>query len=165
MISRMASDPEPTSSGLFAKATNGVLLYGLTPPRATATSEQADTAAQATLARLRSVQVDGLIIYDVADKDDRATTPRPFPFMPMMDPGKFLDNQLTPRPRSTRPPTEQQNREASPRQTATEHSTVGGQTGPTSPRSAPSASSDRRCRRPAAVAWRRPSRAIGAREL
>ena len=79
---------------LLAGTQDGVLLYGLTPPRVTTTPEQADAVAAAALARLRSVQVDGLVLYDVDAEADRAATPRPFPFMPMIDPAVFLDRHL-----------------------------------------------------------------------
>ena len=39
--------------------------------------------------------VDGLILYDVDAEADRTDAPRPFPFMPMMDPAHFLDRYLT----------------------------------------------------------------------
>ena len=91
----MASHEETTSAAeLLARTCDGVLLYGLTPPRATTTSEQADAIAEAALTRLRSVQVDGLILYDVDAEADRSSTSRPFPFMPMMDPAVFLDRHL-----------------------------------------------------------------------
>ncbi len=80
---------------LLAGTRDGVLLYGLTPPRGTTTPEEADAVAEAALARLRSVRVDGLILYDVDAEADRSSTPRPFPFMPMMDPADFLDRHLT----------------------------------------------------------------------
>jgi hypothetical protein len=83
-----------TAAELLARTREGVLLYGLTPPRATTTPDQADAVAEATLTRLRSVQVDGLVLYDVDAEADRAATPRPFPFMPMMDPARFLDRHL-----------------------------------------------------------------------
>ena len=51
--------------------------------------------AQATLARLDSVALDGLIIYDVDAESDRSPDARPFPFMPMMDPAHFLDRHLS----------------------------------------------------------------------
>jgi hypothetical protein len=73
---------------------DGILLYGLTPPRQSTTSDQAVAVAAAALTRLRSVQVDGLILYDVDAEADRTEAPRPFPFMPMMDPAHFLDDYL-----------------------------------------------------------------------
>ena len=84
-----------TAAELLARARDGVLLYGLTPPRQTSTPDQADSIAAAALTRLRSVQVDGLVLYDVDAEADRTDAPRPFPFMPMMDPAHFLDRHLT----------------------------------------------------------------------
>src|SRR5689334_24983942 len=90
----MASDETTVAAQLLAGTRDGVLLYGLTPPRGTSTPEQADAVAGAALARLRSVRVDGLILYDVDAEAGRSSTPRPFPFMPMMDPAVFLDRHL-----------------------------------------------------------------------
>ena len=90
----MASAETATAAELLARTRDGVLLYGLTPPRQTSTRDQADTIAEAALTRLRSVQVDGLILYDVDAEADRSAAPRPFPFMPMMDPADFLDRHL-----------------------------------------------------------------------
>jgi hypothetical protein len=90
----MASAPTATAAELLARTRGGVLLYGLTPPRQTSTRDQADNIAAAALARLRSVQVDGLVLYDVDAEADRTVVPRPFPFMPMMDPAHFLDHHL-----------------------------------------------------------------------
>ena len=86
---------KPTGTAeLLARTGEGVLLYGLTPPRETTTQEQADAVAETALARLWSVQVDGLVLYDVDAEADRSSTARPFPFMPMMDPAVFLDRHL-----------------------------------------------------------------------
>jgi hypothetical protein len=82
------------ASRLLNRAQDGVLLYGVTPPRRTTTPERADEIARATLARLASVGVDGLIVYDVDSESDRSPDPRPFPFMPMMDPAVFHDRHL-----------------------------------------------------------------------
>ena len=90
----MASAETTGAAQLLAGTRKGVLLYGLTPPRATTTPEQADAVAGAVLARLRPVQVDGLILYDVDAEPGRSSAPRPFPFMPMMDPAVFLDRHL-----------------------------------------------------------------------
>jgi hypothetical protein len=91
----MASAETTGTAQLLARTRDGALLYGLTPPRETTTPEQADAVAEVALARLRSVQVDGLILYDVDAEADRSSNPRPFPFMPMMDPAVFLDRHLT----------------------------------------------------------------------
>jgi hypothetical protein len=91
----MASAAAATAAELLERTRNGVLLYGLTPPRQSSTPDQADDMAAAALNRLRSVQVDGLILYDVDAEADRTEAPRPFPFMPMMDPAHFLGQHLT----------------------------------------------------------------------
>jgi hypothetical protein len=90
----MDSARTATAAELLARARGGVLLYGLTPPRKSTTRDQADSIAAAALARLGSVQVDGLVLYDVDAESDRTEAPRPFPFMPMMDPADFLDDHL-----------------------------------------------------------------------
>lgn len=79
---------------LLRRAERGVLLYGITPPRLTATPERADEIAGATLTRLESVPLDGLIVYDVDAESGRSPDPRPFPFMPMMDPADFVGRHL-----------------------------------------------------------------------
>ena len=91
----MASEGTAGTAELLARTRAGALLYGLTPPRATTTPEQADAVAEVALARLGPVQVDGLILYDVDAEADRSPASRPFPFMPMMDPAVFLDRHLT----------------------------------------------------------------------
>src|SRR4051794_31645977 len=90
----MASAATATAAELLARTCDGVLLYGLTPPRQTSTPDQANSIAAAALTRLGSLQVDGLVLYDVDAEADRTEAPRPFPFMPMMDPAQFLDHHL-----------------------------------------------------------------------
>src|SRR3954453_16903459 len=83
------------ASQLLDRAQKGILLYGLTPPRLATTAERAHEIARATLARLASVELDALILYDVDAEADRSPNPRPFPFMPMMDPATFLHRHLS----------------------------------------------------------------------
>lgn len=71
------------------------LLFALTPPRATSAGDRAQEIADTTLARLRSLDLDGLILYDIADEAARNPTERPFPFMPTLDPAAFLADNLT----------------------------------------------------------------------
>ena len=80
---------------LLRRTENGVLLYGMTPPTVTATSARADEIAGAALARLERVALDGLIVYDVDAESDRSPDPRPFPFMPMMDPAIYSSRHLS----------------------------------------------------------------------
>ena len=67
----------------------------MTPPRLETTSERADEIARAALTRLETVEVDGLILYDVDAEGDRSSVPRPFPYLPMMDPAIFHRQHLS----------------------------------------------------------------------
>jgi 5,10-methylenetetrahydrofolate reductase len=46
------------------------------------------------LARLESLPVDGLIVYDIQDEADRVSTPRPFPFLPTLNPETYAYEHL-----------------------------------------------------------------------
>jgi Methylenetetrahydrofolate reductase len=91
----MARGETNPATEMLGRAEHGVLLFGMTPPRLATPPEQADEIAQATLTRLRGVDPDGLIIYDVDSESDRSSAPRPFPFMPMMDPAEFANRHLS----------------------------------------------------------------------
>jgi hypothetical protein len=66
------------------------LLFAITPPRATTDGERAQEIADATVARLRPLGLDGLILYDIDDEAERNPAERPFPFMPTLDPADYL---------------------------------------------------------------------------
>jgi len=70
------------------------LLFALTPPRHDTDRERAQEIADTTLARLRPVGLDGLILYDIDDETERNPAERPFPFMPTLDPAEFLAENL-----------------------------------------------------------------------
>jgi hypothetical protein len=70
-------------------AESGVLLFGITPPRLSATPERIREITAATLARLDSLDVDGLALYDIDDESDRNPQERPFPYLPTMDPAVY----------------------------------------------------------------------------
>jgi len=46
------------------------------------------------LARLGSLPVDGLIVYDIQDEAERVSTPRPFPFLPTLNPEVYAHGFL-----------------------------------------------------------------------
>jgi hypothetical protein len=78
----------------IADGSGECLLFALTPPRSSSTGDRAQEIADATLARLRPLDLDGLILYDIADEAARNPAQRPFPFMPTMDPAAFLADNL-----------------------------------------------------------------------
>ncbi|MFC7245001.1 5,10-methylenetetrahydrofolate reductase [Catellatospora aurea] len=93
----MADDTVPGRRSLRAmleRAEAGVLLLGITPPRSSVSAEQAAQIAEVTLARLATVDLDGLILYDIDDESDRNPQERPFPYLPTMDPVSFHRDHL-----------------------------------------------------------------------
>jgi hypothetical protein len=70
------------------------LLFAVTPPRLATAREQAQEIADATVARLAPLGVDGLILYDIDDESDRNPAERPFPFLPVMDPADYMERHL-----------------------------------------------------------------------
>lgn len=90
----MAVNGEGPAQQLLRRTRQGALVYGMTPPRLATTPERADEIAEATLRRLGTAALDGLIVYDVDAEADRSPDPRPFPFMPMMDPADFVGQHL-----------------------------------------------------------------------
>ena len=79
---------------LLAQARSGVLLFGITPPRLTASAEQVREIAAVTRARLASLDLEGLVLYDIDDESDRNPADRPFPYLPTMDPAVFEARHL-----------------------------------------------------------------------
>ena len=71
-----------------------LLLFAMTPPRATTSAERAQEIADATLTRLDGLDVDALILYDLDDESDRTDDDRPFPYLETMDPADFLAGPL-----------------------------------------------------------------------
>jgi hypothetical protein len=70
------------------------LLFAVTPPRLTTSPEEAAEIGRVTLERLRSLAIDGLVLYDIDDESDRNPDERPFPFLPTMDPADYLAGDL-----------------------------------------------------------------------
>ncbi len=78
----------------IVEGTGEFLFFALTPPRLTTEPEQAAQIAAKTLERLRHVDIDGLVLYDIDDESDRNPEERPFPFLPTMDPADYLARDL-----------------------------------------------------------------------
>ncbi|NTU82748.1 MAG: hypothetical protein HGA45_25835 [Chloroflexales bacterium] len=66
-----------------------VTLYGTTPPRADAPPERVESAAAKLAERVAPLGLDGLVVYDVQDEHDRTDIPRPFPFLPTLEPRTY----------------------------------------------------------------------------
>lgn len=72
-----------------------VLLFGITPPKASTPPERLREIAARTLDRLRAVDPDGVVLYDIAEEQDRNPQERPFPFLRTLDPADYFADHLT----------------------------------------------------------------------
>ena len=68
---------------------SGVLLYGTTPPRAGSDEAAVTSAAEKLAARLASLPIDGVVVYDIQDESGRTGVPRPFAFTGTVDPRAY----------------------------------------------------------------------------
>lgn len=73
---------------------SGILLYGITPPKAETDSEKVALIAERTIARIIPLDIDALIVYDVQDESARTSEERPFPFLNALDPFTFAKSYL-----------------------------------------------------------------------
>ncbi|QKJ66321.1 methylenetetrahydrofolate reductase [Deefgea piscis] len=70
----------------IAQRQSGILLYGITPPKANNTPEKIAEIAALQIERIAPLGLDGLVLYDIQDEADRTDATRPFPFMATLDP-------------------------------------------------------------------------------
>lgn len=73
---------------------SGVLMYGITPPKSETSPERVAEIAGKTIARLKQLNIDALIVYDVQDESARTSEERPFPFLKALDPFEFASSYL-----------------------------------------------------------------------
>ena len=74
---------------------SGFLFYGLTPPKASTSGERVREIADRQMARVRNLNVDALILYDLQDESSRNSNPRPFPFIETLKPDVYSSNYLS----------------------------------------------------------------------
>lgn len=83
---------------MFAKKLSsresGLILYGITPPKAEHTTEKIREIARVQSTRALALGVDGLVIYDLQDESSRNGGQRPFPFTPTIDAWTFANEYL-----------------------------------------------------------------------
>lgn len=79
---------------LFSENQPCPLLYSITPPRRDQTPEAIAKIAAIQMARTHSLDIQGLILYDIQDEKNRTPLERPFPFLPTMDPYDYAETYL-----------------------------------------------------------------------
>ncbi|WP_336784708.1 methylenetetrahydrofolate reductase [Paenibacillus sp. MMO-177] len=72
----------------------GIITYGMTPPKSSHTPEKLAEISQKQYERLKNLDIDGLILYDVQDEADRTDEERPFPYLEALDPTLYSKNYL-----------------------------------------------------------------------
>lgn len=72
----------------------GIITYGMTPPKESNTAEKIAEISQKQIERLKNVNLDALILYDVQEESDRIEEERPFPYMAMLDPETYSEQYL-----------------------------------------------------------------------
>jgi Methylenetetrahydrofolate reductase len=70
------------------------VLFAITPPRRSTPDERLSEIAQATIDRLRGLDLDGLVLYDIDDESSRNPDERPSPFSPTVDPSDYWTDHL-----------------------------------------------------------------------
>ena len=77
---------------LAASDVNGCLaVYGISPPKLETEPEKLRELAARQRERISSLGADGLVIYDLQDEGDRNAAPRPFPFLPTVQPSAWAE--------------------------------------------------------------------------
>lgn len=84
-------------SSLLQKIENrssGICLYGVAPPKLSTPPERLAEILAQQQARFAGLPVDGLVVYDIQDEQVRSAEPRPFPFLPTLDPEDYAHVHL-----------------------------------------------------------------------
>ncbi len=79
---------------MSTSADRPLLFFGVTPPRLSAGPEDSQRVADVTIQRLKDLDLDALVLYDIDDESDRNPDERPFPYLPTQDPVGFHERCL-----------------------------------------------------------------------
>lgn len=74
---------------------SGLLFYGLTPPKVNTEEDKIKDIAARQIERLKGLEIDGLILYDIQDESSRNNNPRPFPFIQTIAPDHYSEKYLS----------------------------------------------------------------------
>lgn len=80
---------ESSLHAMIARRDREPVLFGLTPPRRSSAPEDVSRIADRTAERIRLLDVDGIVLYDIDDESDRIEAERPFPYLPTLDPADY----------------------------------------------------------------------------
>lgn len=90
---------------MFAEKINnraaGIVTYGMTPPKAHHEPDKLREISQKQYERLKDLDIDALLLYDVQEEAERAEKDRPFPYLPTIDPVVYSDQFMPSLPYAT----------------------------------------------------------------
>jgi hypothetical protein len=72
----------------------GIVLYGMTPPKENTAIDKVKEIASKHLDRIKKLDIDGIVLYDIQDESARNGDARPFPFLPTFEPQQYSSNFL-----------------------------------------------------------------------
>ncbi len=73
---------------------SGMVFYSLTPPKITTEPERVSAIAYNQVERLKNLDIDGLILYDIQDESLRTEKERTFSFIPTIAPDQYGKSYL-----------------------------------------------------------------------
>lgn len=84
-----------TLASKIASRSDGILLYGLVPPKSDSTPQALQETARLQTERISRLPVDGVVVYDIQDEASRTRVERPFPFLRTCDGESWSADHLT----------------------------------------------------------------------
>lgn len=72
----------------------GICLYGIIPPKASNSHDKILEISQKHINRIKNLDIDGLILYDLQEEEARTEEARPFPFMETIEPLRYSKDYL-----------------------------------------------------------------------
>lgn len=73
---------------------SGIILYGIVPPKKGTDADKITEISARQIERLQSLNVDGLVLYDIQDEASRTAQERPFPFIETLDSFSYSQQYL-----------------------------------------------------------------------
>lgn len=74
---------------------SGIIFYGIVPPKKGTDAEKVAEISTRQVERLKGLDIDGLILYDIQDEKSRTSEERPFPFMETLDSFEYSRDYLS----------------------------------------------------------------------
>lgn len=74
--------------------TNGLLFYGLIPPKKSHDRKKLEEIAEKQVGRISKLKIDGVVLYDIQDESSRTEAKRPFPFLETVTPLFYVQKFL-----------------------------------------------------------------------